>query len=201
MIFRFFILFIFTFSAFADISSDILQRKLEAIKTLQATFTQVISAKKQNSNETSGEMALARPNHFRWQTKKPMPQLLVADGQKLWLYDEELEQVSVKKQSKKIGGAVAIFLGDDKNIISKDFNVVMLHKNNKDYFTLLAKSPEASFEKVQLVFTGDLINGIDLFDQLGQHTKVTLDKVAINQKLSSALFKFIVPKGTDVVTQ
>ncbi|MDF1758289.1 MAG: outer membrane lipoprotein chaperone LolA [Legionellaceae bacterium] len=185
----------------AGTSADELQKRLNAIKTMQASFKQVVSAKKQDTANSSGSMALSRPNHFRWQTKKPMPQLLIADGKKLWMYDEELEQVSVRKQSKNIGGAAAIFLGDDNNIVQRDFYVTMKKNNKKDYYDLRARGSKASFERVKLVFDGEMLKIIELYDQLGQHTKVYLEKVKINSKLSPSLFAFIVPKGTDVVSQ
>ena len=168
---------------------------------MQATFTQVVSAKKIDATKSSGSMALSRPNHFRWQTKEPMPQLLIADGQKIWVYDKDLEQVSVRVQNKNIGGAAAIFLGDNNNVVDRDFNVTMVQKNHKDLFDLRAKGKKANFERVKLVFDGDELKQIDLYDQLGQHTEVFLKKVEINSKLSPKIFKFIVPKGTDVVSQ
>lgn len=185
---------------FSETSSEFLQKKLDIIKTMKANFIQTVATKKQGVSNASGIMALSRPNHFRWQTNKPMPQLLIADGEKLWIYDEELEQVSVKKQSKNIGGVAAMFLSEKNNLVGRDFNVSWVKKGNKHYFDLQAKNRQASFERVQLFFDGDILKGIDLYDQLGQHTKVTLKKVTINGHLPPDLFKFTVPEGTDVVS-
>ena len=91
-------------SVFAATPSELLQAKLNALRTMSADFTQVVKAKRREVSHSSGTMALSRPGRFRWQTKAPMEQLVVADGKQLWIYDVDLEQVSVKKQEKSVGG-------------------------------------------------------------------------------------------------
>jgi len=181
--------------------ADYLQAKLNAIRTMSASFSQVVKAKKRNVSRSSGMMALARPGHFRWQTKQPMAQLVVADGKRIWVYDVELEQVSVKPQKKNIGGAAALFLSGYNDTVTRDFDVSMTKKQDMEYFDLHAKSNKANFERVRLVFAGTLLNNIELYDQLGQHTEVHLNQVKMNPKLAASLFQFTVPKGVDVVQQ
>ncbi|MDP3704790.1 MAG: outer membrane lipoprotein chaperone LolA [Legionellaceae bacterium] len=186
---------------YSDSNSDYLQTKLNTIRTMSASFSQVVKAKKRDVSRSSGTMALSRPGHFRWQTKRPMAQLVVADGSRLWVYDVELEQVSVKKQDTHVGGAAALFLSGYNDTMTRDFNVSMLKKNNSEYFDLQAKSNKANFDRVKLVFEGDELHDIELFDQLGQHTDVHLKQVKTNLKLVPSLFTFTVPKGVDVVQQ
>lgn len=186
---------------YAETNAEYLQAKLNNIKTMQASFTQVINAKKSSPAKSYGKMALAKPNHFFWKTLKPMPQLFIADGERLWIYDEELEQVSVRVQGKNLSGAAAIFLGDKNTNLQKDFDVKINKSKSSDSFDLHAKSNHVSFKRVGLVFVGDTIKQIDLYDELGQHTQVLFANVKLNSKLSPNLFKFIVPKGTDVVRQ
>ena len=188
-------------SVFAETNAEYLQQKLNKIRTMQASFKQIISAKNTDNSNSSGKMALSKPSHFRWQTLKPMPQLFIADGKRLWIYDEELEQVSVRTQGKNLSGAAAIFLSDDNQHIGDDFEISMIKKGNVDYFNLHAKAERASFSRVELVFSGEKIKQIDLFDELGQHTKVAFSDVQLNPELSLSLFKFTVPRGTDVVHQ
>ncbi|ETO92733.1 outer membrane lipoprotein chaperone LolA [Legionella oakridgensis] len=187
--------------AFCNAASDVLQEKLNSIRTMSADFSQVIKAKKRQVSNSSGTMALERPGRFRWQTKSPMPQLVVADGERLWIYDVDLEQVTVKKQEKGIGGTAALFLSGYDDTVARDFEVTEHKKGNNDYFDLHAKSNKANFQQVKLAFEGNTLRGIELFDQLGQHTTVHLNRIKINQKLASNLFKFKVPKGVDVVKQ
>ncbi len=186
---------------YAATSTERLQTKLNTIKTMQASFLQTIKAKKTEPAKSSGNMALAKPNNFFWKTIKPMPQLFIADGEHLWIYDEELEQVSVRPQGKNLTGAAAIFLSDENNNIAEDFDVEVTSEQGGEHFDLWAKRDNVSFPRVSLVFVDEIIKQIDLYDELGQHTNVLFTNVKLNAKLSPKLFKFIVPKGTDVVRQ
>lgn len=195
------ILMFFMHSVFSDTAGEILQAKLNAIQTMSAKFSQVIKAKSRQLSSSTGTMALSRPGRFRWDTKEPMAQLVVADGNKLWVYDKELEQVTVKKQEKGIGGTAGLFLSGYGNTVARDFEVTEKNKGNKDYFDLKAKSNKENFQQVKLVFAGETLTRMEMFDQLGQHTIVNLSNIKINPKLASSLFQFKVPKGVDVVKQ
>ena len=186
---------------YCDTVSDALQVKLNAIRTMNATFNQVVMAKERELSRSSGTMALSRPGHFRWQTQNPMEQTVIADGRHLWVYDVDLEQVTVKKQDKGLGGTAALFLSGYNDSLTKDFNVTVKTQANRDYFDLRAKSNKANVQRVKLAFIDNALTGIELFDQLGQHTDVDLTNIKINLPLSPALFKFNIPKGVDVVQQ
>lgn len=178
-----------------------LQAKLNALKTMTASFTQKVSSGKRAVSETSGTMALARPGKFRWETKDPLQQLVIADSQRLWVYDVDLEQVTVKKQEKGLGGTAALFLSGYDHKIARDFTVKMSVKGDNAVYDLKALSNKENFQKVRLFFAGERLNRIELFDQLGQHTVVNLSNININPVLSSTLFRFKPPKGVDVVEQ
>ncbi len=185
--------------AYCDSVSDALQTKLNAMRTMSATFNQIVTANKRQVSHSSGTMALSRPGLFRWQTKRPMAQLVIADGQRLWVYDADLEQVSVKKQDKGLGGTAALFLSSYDNTVARDFVVTVNQQGS--VFDLRAKSNKANFQRVTLTFDGALLSGIELFDQLGQHTDVHLTNSKANPKLAANLFQFKPPKGVDVVEQ
>ncbi len=184
-----------------DNVSDALQVKLNAIRTMNANFNQVVMAKEREISRSSGTMALSRPGHFRWQTQSPMEQTVIADGRHLWVYDVDLEQVTVKKQDKGLGGTAALFLSGYNDSVTKDFNVTVKTQANRDYFDLRAKSNKANVQRVKLAFIDNALTGIELFDQLGQHTDVDLTHIKINLALSPALFEFKIPEGVDVVQQ
>ncbi len=196
-----FLLLMWAGSAFSDAVSETLQTKLNAIRTMSASFSQVVNAKKREVSHSSGTMALSRPGRFRWQTKSPMEQLVVADGKHLWVYDVDLEQVTEKKQEKGLGGTAGLFLSGYDDTVTRDFDVTSYTKENKVYFDLHSKSSKANFQRMKLVFVGDALHGIELFDQLGQHTVVALTNIKNNPTLSSGLFRFKTPKGVDVVVQ
>lgn len=188
-------------NACCDAVSDALQTKLNSMRTMSASFSQVVKAKTRTVSRSTGTMALARPGAFRWQTMSPMQQLVIADGTRLWIYDVELEQVAVKKQEKGVGGTAALFLSGYDDTVKRDFEVTSHKAGSKDYFDLRAKSNAANFKRVVLIYAGAQLSGIELFDQLGQHTVVNFSNVKTNPTLSQALFKFKTPKGVDVVEQ
>ncbi len=118
---------------FCDSATDRLQSKLNSIHTMSASFDQVVRAHTREVSHSSGTMALSRPGHFRWESKKPMAQWVIADGQHVWIYDIDLEQVTVKKQDKGLGGTAALFLSGYDNTIARDFEVTAYQKNHQDY--------------------------------------------------------------------
>ncbi|KTD16477.1 outer membrane lipoprotein chaperone LolA [Legionella jordanis] len=192
---------LFSSMAFSDSAGDVLQNKLNQIRSLSANFVQVVKSKQKELSRSTGTMALERPGRFRWQTKDPMEQLVVADGEQLWVYDVDLEQVTVKKQEKGVGGTAALFLSGYNDTVTRDFDVSEATKGNTQVYDLRSKSNKANFERVKLIFVAGVLNGIEMYDQLGQHTIVNLKNVKTNPKLTSNLFKFKPPKGTDVVQQ
>lgn len=187
--------------AYCDDASATLQTKLNFIRTMSADFHQTVEAKHRALSSSSGTMALARPGRFRWQTIKPLAQVVVADGRRLWIYDTDLEQVTVKSQGSGLGGTAGLFLSGYNETVSKDFDVTMKQTNHSILFHLQAKSSKASFQQVTLLFEGATLNTIELLDQLGQHTHVHLQRIKINSTIPAHLFQFKPPKGADVVTQ
>lgn len=197
----FVILLSFSLGAFSHTSEELLQSKLNAIHSMTASFKQVVKAKKQVVSRSSGTMALQRPGRFRWQTKEPMAQLMIADGQRIWVYDTDLEQVTVKKQEKGLGGTAALFLSGYDNTVARDFMVTQSNSGNHSVFDLQSKSTKANFPRIKLVFSKELLTELVLHDQLGQVTTVQLSQTKLNPPLSGSLFQFKPPKGVDVVQQ
>lgn len=194
------ILFLST-TVFSQPAVDSLQAKLNNIRSMTANFNQVVKAKSRVVSKSSGSMALARPGKFRWQTKEPMAQLVVADGNNMWIYDVDLEQASVKKQDKGMGGTAALFLSGYDETITKDFEVTESNQEKLFVYDLKAKSNKENFQRIKLIFDQNTLTGLELFDQLGQVTTVKLSQIKDNPKLADSLFTFKPPKGVDVVHQ
>ncbi|MBA2648508.1 MAG: outer membrane lipoprotein chaperone LolA [Legionella sp.] len=180
---------------------QVLQNKLNVLHTMSALFEQEVKVQNRALSYSSGNMALQRPGLFRWEIKSPMEQLIVADGHKMWVYDKDLEQVTVKKQTKELGGTAALFLSGDNETLGHDFDVSQKEQEGMMIFDLRAKSTQANFQTIQLIFKQNTLTSLRLLDQLGQITIVTLSNMQINPKLSSTLFQFTPPKGVDVVHQ
>ena len=181
--------------------SELLQDKLNALRTMSARFSQTVKAHHREVSRSSGEMALARPGRFRWHTKKPMEQVVIADGKRLWVYDVELEQVTVQKQEKSVGGTAGLFLSGYNDRVAHDFDVTVQVSGLRTSFDLSAESSKAPFQRVTLVFEGSALRDMVLHDQLGQVTEIALKDIQTNPKLKASLFQFKPPRGVDVVEQ
>ena len=194
---------VFQGSAFAAEPPAVeLQSRLNAIHSMSAHFNQTVRTARRQVSASSGTMAMQRPGRFRWETKDPMEQLVVADGNKLWIYDVDLEQVTVKRQEKGLGGTPALFLSGYDDTVARDFDVTPCKGAAKTAcFDLKAKSSKANFQRLKLVFEGAALSHLDLYDQMGQHTEVRLSAVKSNPDLKSSLFHFSPPRGVDVVRQ
>lgn len=188
-------------NAYAESPDGLLQKKLSNIRTMHANFSQTVRAKHRVISNSRGTMALAKPNQFRWQTKHPMAETVVADGHKVWIYDVDLEQVTVSKQTRSLGAAGALFLSQDSDAIHRDYTVRFHQERDNDIFDLQAKSSKLSFEKVRIIFVKNNLKTIELNDQLGQRITIYLSDVVVNQSEPASLFQFRVPKGVDVVQQ
>ena len=190
-----------SFQAISQTAAEDLQQKLNGFQTMKAQFSQIVKAGKRSLSTSQGSMALSRPGKFRWQTNDPLKQVIVADGQKLWVYDVDLEQVTVKKQGKSLHGTAALFLSGYSDTVTRDFTVVKTEQGTRQIYKLQALSPKETYQKLMLSFVGAELRAIEFYDQLGQHTLVDFNQVKNNPTLAASLFKFSPPKGVDVVEQ
>ncbi|NCT56899.1 MAG: outer membrane lipoprotein chaperone LolA [Legionella sp.] len=188
-------------NAYADEISDILWDKLSHIRAMKASFSQQIYAKQRVLTQSSGKMAFVRPRQFRWETTQPMEQLLIADGKKIWMYDVDLEQVTVKPQTESMGAAAGLFLSENKVNLTSDFSVKSEREGKQEVFTLKARGKQANIQRMILRFAGDALESMELYDQLGQRTAVRFNQAKINVILPEHLFQFTPPEGVDVVQQ
>ena len=192
-------------TVYGETASAILQQNLNNYHTLSAEFNQSIYAKGRIVSRSSGFMSLKRPDcakcyaYFYWYTKKPIAQKVVADGRKLWIYDIDLQQVTVRKQKHGMGSAPALFLSGYNDAVARNFIVENFVKTQNQCYLLRAKARHENFQRVALCFKGNSLISIELMDPLGQRTVVKLNNVKINSALPVKLFKFTPPKGVDVI--
>ncbi|OYV54581.1 MAG: outer membrane lipoprotein carrier protein LolA, partial [Legionella sp. 21-45-4] len=132
-------LLVWVSGVWGDSLGDFLEH-MQHIKTMQAHFTQAVSAHGRLVSTSSGEMALAKPNQFLWKTNKPMPQRVVADGQRLWVYDVDLEQVTVRKLELEPNSSMNILLNTNAAELVKTFYITSVGPSQ---FELRAKSAQA----------------------------------------------------------
>lgn len=181
-------------------SIDQLRAFMDGVKTLRANFTQTVSDRAGKvTNESAGVMQFSRPGRFRWEYSKPYPQVIVGDGQKLWIYDVDLNQVTVKTLSESLGSTPAALLAGS-NEIEKSFTLVDSGSNNGvDWLQAVPKDRDSTFESIRMGFTEAGLSVMELIDNFGQRTVIRFAKLDRNSKLPADMFKFTPPKGVDVV--
>lgn len=168
--------------------------------SLEAQFTQtVIDRNGRVTQEASGKMAFSRPNRFRWDYQKPYEQVIVGDGSRLWLYDPDLDQVTVRPLAEAIAGSPAALLAGD-NAIERHFTLRPAGASGGlEWLEARPKSRDATFERVRMAFRGDTLAEMELYDHFGQRTRLRFSGLVRNPVLPPARFTFAAPKGADIV--
>ena len=180
---------------------DTLKSYLRETSSASVRFTQVVYDRNNRKlQETSGTMQFSRPGRIRWAYEKPYEQLIVGDGAKLWVYDKDLNQVTVKAIGQAIGGSPAALLAGS-NDIEKDFRVLPSGmRDGLDWLEAEPRSAESTFQKVRMGFGAAGLEAMELLDGFGQLTVVRFSGIERNPKLSPDLFQFTPPKGADVIS-
>jgi outer membrane lipoprotein carrier protein len=173
---------------------------LKEISSLRADFQQtLLDPKGKVIQQDQGTVALARPGRFRWEYRKPNEQLIVSDGKKLWIYDPELEQVTVKSVDATLGNTPAVLLSG-VHPIDRDFKVKDDgRRSGLEWVRLVPKGEDTSFVFILLGFWGQEIREMELHDSFGQVTRLRFQNVQRNPALSPTLFQFKPPAGVDVI--
>ncbi len=179
---------------------DRLQAFIAGARTAEADFTQTVTDKNGRvTQRASGKMAFARPGKFRWDYSAPYEQVIVGDGSKLWLYDADLDQVTVKPLGEVIAGTPAALLAGD-NAIEKYFVVKNAGESDGlEWLEATPKTRDTTFERIRMGFKGDVLVQMDLFDFFGQRTTLRLSHLVRNPAIASSRFTFTPPKGADVI--
>lgn len=176
------------------------ERYLERFETLRADFVQQLFDKGGTlRDESRGTVALSKPGRFRWDYRQPAQQVLVCDGRSVWLYDAELEQVTVRQVGESLSHTPAMLLAG-KGRTSDAFDARDGGQAGGLQWVLLTpRRDDAEFSSVRLGFRGRELERLDLEDGLGQTTRITFSRVERNPALPPALFTFVPPPGVDVV--
>jgi len=184
----------------AESAEVALARFVDGVSSYQATFTQVQTDERgMKIQNSSGTMALSRPGKFRWQYAAPSEQLIVTDGNKLWLYDQDLKQVTVRPAEEALQGTPAALLSQKKTL-TETFNVS--DEGDADgvkKLKLTPKSKDSDFQDVSLWLKAGAPLRMVFRDTLGGATDINFAQVKTNAKLDAALFRFIPPKGVEVI--
>lgn len=185
-------------------ASDVidLQKLLSKTQSYQAKFQQlVLDAKGHRLQEVGGFMQVKRPGLFRWQTDAPFDQLLVANGDTLWVYDKDLEQVTIQPLDQRISQTPALLLSGDVKTLSDSYQVSGSAEGAVKRFDLKPVADDSLFESLSLIFDKNALVEMKLEDSLGQKTTISFVDVVVNPKLDKTVFEFQVPEGIDVIQE
>lgn len=198
------------------VSANRLNALLKNMHSMQAAFQQVTTTKEKTqgvkpnapkrlqmrgmNKRFTGTMMVQRPNKFRWETKQPAEQLIVADNKTLWIYDPDLEQATQQQVDSQVANTPALLLSGSPQTIMNNFRVTQPNVA-KDVFVLYPKNAEAVFETLAIAFVAGKPRSMVLNDALGQVTTITFTQIKKNPKLNAALFRFQPPEGVDVIYQ
>jgi chaperone LolA len=143
---------------------------------------------------------MQRPGKFRWDYLSPYEQVIVADGKKLWVYDKDLEQVTVNQLDAAIGNTPALLLSGDESL-ELSFRIVELDKKTAglDWVELFPKEAQSSFTSMRLAFSAHHLEYMELIDSFGQTTQIKFSNTKNNPDINANLFNFTPPKGVDVI--
>lgn len=149
--------------------------------------------------DSRGSFAFQRPGRFRWKFEKPYEQLIVGDGEKIWVYDIDLNQVTVRKLTTALGATPAALISGSADI---EQAFVLADAGERDGLEWLDAKPrerDAGFEKIRMGFSAEGIEAMELVDQFGQRTTLKFSNFERNPKLDPDTFRFVPPKGADLL--
>lgn len=182
-----------------------LRQLLDQTSTLKGEFVQTLfDSDGKVLEESSGDFVLKRPGKFYWNTVQPYEQLLVSDQQTIWLYDPDLEQVTLRSFEDDLQQTPALLLSEDINTLREHFTIThQVVDRGREEFLLTALRKDGLFQTLTLVFTGETIerklSEFHIRDNLGQLTRFVFDQSVANQPVSDSIFQFTPPDGVDVL--
>ena len=181
--------------------ADVLRNYLRDTQTVRARFAQIVVDKNlKQLSESTGTMELQRPGRFRWEYIKPYEQLLIGDGTRVWIYDKDLNQVTVRKLDSALGSTPAALLAGS-NEVEKAYTLSDAGmRDGLDWVDAVPRSKEATFERVRMGFGKGGLEAMELHDAFGQTTLIKFASIERNPRLASDRFRFKPPPGADVIS-
>jgi outer membrane lipoprotein carrier protein len=198
---KLFALLFFTATSYADIENeDHLSRFLENMQTLEANFKQTLVDEQGIELESSsGVVFFNRPDKFRWDYQHPYTQTIVTNGELLWFYDEDLEQVTIRDVSTSLESTPVAILGSYEDIDKQFIIIDMGNIEEFDWVELTPRDIESQYNSIRLGFDKDKLGMMVMFDNLGQVTRIDFTEAVINKEMEEATFNFEPPQGIDII--
>ncbi|MDF1762819.1 MAG: outer membrane lipoprotein chaperone LolA [Oleibacter sp.] len=178
--------------------------RLDALASFDAAFTQqTVDGNNSVLQSISGQLSVSRPGRLRWKTSPPYEQVVISDGRSVWVYDQDLEQVTIRDLEQRLQDTPALLLSGDTSQIEANYlvseTVDSTVKDSKVIFKLLPKDQSQLFESLEFIYQGSMLTQMRIYDVTGQLTQINFSKQRINPNLKDSLFTFTPPKGIDVI--
>jgi outer membrane lipoprotein carrier protein len=179
---------------------DRLNQFMTSAQSATGEFEQRIYGRDRNVvQESRGTLAFSRPGRFRWTYVKPYPQVIVGDGARVWIYDEDLNQVTVRKLDVALGATPAALLAGANDALKaftlKDDGT----RDGLEWVEAIPRDKESNFERIRMGFGFSGIERMELTDTFGQTTELRFTGFQRNPRVDPGLFRFVPPKGADVI--
>jgi len=187
-------------TGFAAPAETLVQRYFRDLTSLRAEFVQqVFDERSEIIQQSSGRVYMQKPRRFRWDYREPYRQIIVADGRRLWLYDSELEQVTVRQLDEALTAApLALLSGaapiDEAFAIGESYT-----RDQLQWFELQPKTEQAEFKLLRVAFQGEALKILELEDVFNQRTRLQFDELERNPTIDPVLLRFVPPPGADVI--
>ncbi|HIJ22405.1 MAG: outer membrane lipoprotein chaperone LolA [Gammaproteobacteria bacterium] len=184
--------------------SSAIEDFLTELRSLQGDFQQQVrDGSGQLIEQSAGQLLLQRPGQFRWETTTPFAQQVVADGNKIWIYDPDLEQVTVRRQQGALTNTPATLL-THAGALTEQFSLKHIERTehlseNLQWVALQPLQQEGGFEQLLVAMDGEQLRVIEVEDSFGQRTRIEFSNLMLNISLPAELFRFVPPAGVDVV--
>jgi outer membrane lipoprotein carrier protein len=171
------------------------------VKSGKAEFTQTVTAPDgQRKKSSSGSFEFQRPNQFRFAYAKPFEQLIVGDGQKVWVYDPDLKQASSRRMSAALGATPAALLAGTN--LEKDFELKALPASGGlDWVQAQPRQADANLQSLKIGFKGRELAALEVVDGFGQRSLLQFNAVQTNTPVAAERFRFVLPPGADLIEQ
>jgi outer membrane lipoprotein carrier protein len=180
---------------------DALREFVRDVKSGRASFTQTVtSADGARRKVSGGEFEFMRPNRFRFAYTRPFEQLIVADGQKVWIYDSDLNQASSRRLSQAIGATPAALLAG-ASLEAKFVLSALPSAAGLDWALATPKASDGPFQSMRVGFRGKGLAEVEITDSFGQRSLLQFSRFETNAALEPGRFRFTPPEGADVIEQ
>lgn len=179
---------------------EALRNVLSPVSSMSAEFSQVIEdANGYQLQESQGTLVVSQPGKIRWISQRPMEQWVISDGETLWVFDPDLEQVTVQPFNQDLAQTPAILFSGDLEKLDGAYYVTYEQKDGRNLFYLSPEGEGSLFNTVILTFDDEMPVSMELVDNLDQHTVISFSSVQVNIPVTADQFVFKIPEGVDVI--